>query len=124
MALVIIKPNVAFSRGDTFVFGSWVYIANGAGSFQRYLTLTPDPKSGFVTLPEASTDQLAENFGEISLSDPIRELKPKFESNPTPPRTWSEPRELAPEPALGSEFYAPTLPFGLRNAGAVYAAAL
>ena len=118
MAPVLIKPNVAFSQGDTFVFGSWVCIANGAGSFQRYLTLTPDPESGFVTLPEASTDQLAENFGEILLSDPIRELEPEFESNPTPPHTWSEPCELAPEPALGSEFYAPPLPFGLRNASA------
>ena len=71
-ALIIIKPNVAFSQGDTFVFSSWVCIANGTGSFQRHLTLTPDPETGFVTLPEASMDQLAEDFGEISLSDLIR----------------------------------------------------
>jgi hypothetical protein len=32
-ATIFIKPTVAFNRGDTFVFGSWVYTANGAGPF-------------------------------------------------------------------------------------------
>jgi hypothetical protein len=32
-ASVFIKPTVAFNRGDTFVFGSWVCTADGAGSF-------------------------------------------------------------------------------------------
>jgi hypothetical protein len=30
---IFIKPTVAFNRGDTFVFGSWVCTADGAGSF-------------------------------------------------------------------------------------------
>jgi hypothetical protein len=32
-ASICIKPNVAFNRGDMFVFGSWVYTADGVGSF-------------------------------------------------------------------------------------------
>jgi predicted RecA/RadA family phage recombinase len=32
-ASIIIKPTAALNCGDTFVFGSWVCIANGAGSF-------------------------------------------------------------------------------------------
>jgi hypothetical protein len=28
---VYFKPTVAFNRGDTFVFGAWVYTADGAG---------------------------------------------------------------------------------------------
>jgi hypothetical protein len=35
---VFTKPVAAFNRGDTFVFESWVCIADGAGSFQL---LTP-----------------------------------------------------------------------------------
>jgi hypothetical protein len=31
-ASITIKPTVALNRGDTFVFGSWVCIANGVGS--------------------------------------------------------------------------------------------
>jgi hypothetical protein len=29
----VIKPTVAFNRGDTFVFGSWVCTTDGARSF-------------------------------------------------------------------------------------------
>jgi hypothetical protein len=50
-ASIFIKPIVAFNRGDTFVFGSWVCTADGARSFQRCLTMTPNPKIGLVTLP-------------------------------------------------------------------------
>jgi hypothetical protein len=45
-ASIFIKPTVAFNRGDTFVFGSWVCTADGAGSFQRCLTMPPNPKTG------------------------------------------------------------------------------
>jgi hypothetical protein len=68
-APVYIKPTVAFNRGDTFVFGAWVCTADGAGSFQRRLTMPPNPETGFVTLPEVVTGELAGKFGEISLLD-------------------------------------------------------
>jgi hypothetical protein len=64
---ISIKPTVAFNHGDTFVFGSWVCTANGAGSFQRRLTMVPNPSTGLVTLPEVITGELARKFGEISL---------------------------------------------------------
>jgi hypothetical protein len=51
-ASIFIKPTVAFNRGDTFVFGSWVCTADGAGSFQRHLTMTPNLKTGLVTPPK------------------------------------------------------------------------
>jgi hypothetical protein len=54
MALMFIKPTVAFKRGDTFVFGSWVCTADGVGSFQHRLTMAPNPETGLVTLPEVS----------------------------------------------------------------------
>jgi hypothetical protein len=49
MAPVYIKPTVAFNRGDSFVFGAWVCIADGVGSFQRRLTMPPNPETGFDT---------------------------------------------------------------------------
>jgi hypothetical protein len=66
-ASVYIKPIVAFNRGDAFVFGVWVCTADDAGSFQRRLTVPPNPETGLVTLPEAVTGELAGKFGEISL---------------------------------------------------------
>jgi hypothetical protein len=68
-APVHFKPTIAFHRGDTFVFGAWVCTADGAGSFQRRLTMQPNPTTGFVTLPEVVTGDLAGRFGEISLFD-------------------------------------------------------
>jgi hypothetical protein len=64
-ASLFIKPTVAFNRGDTFVFGSWVCTADGAGSFQRHLTMPPNPKTGRMTLPEVVTGDLARKFGKI-----------------------------------------------------------
>jgi hypothetical protein len=51
MASIFIQPIVTFNRGDTIVFGSWVCTADGAGSFRRHLTMTPNPKTRLVTLP-------------------------------------------------------------------------
>jgi hypothetical protein len=56
---ICIKPTIAFNRGNTFVFGSWVRTTYGAGSFQRRLTMTSNPKTGLVTLPEVITGDLA-----------------------------------------------------------------
>jgi hypothetical protein len=71
-ASIYIKPSVAFNRGDTFVFGAWVCTADGAGSFQRRLTMPPNPETGLVTLPEVVTGELAGKFGEISLVDRLQ----------------------------------------------------
>jgi hypothetical protein len=64
-APVYIKPTVAFNRCDTFVFGTWVCTADGAGSFQHYITMPPNPETSFVTFPEVVTGKLAGKFGEI-----------------------------------------------------------
>jgi hypothetical protein len=45
-ASISIKPTVAFNRGDTFVFGSWVCTSDGAGSFQCRLTMVPNRALG------------------------------------------------------------------------------
>jgi hypothetical protein len=67
-ASIFIKPIVAFNRGDTFVFGSWVCTADGAGSFQRRLTMTPNPKTGLETLLEVITGDLTGNSAKFRSS--------------------------------------------------------
>jgi hypothetical protein len=92
---IFIKPIVAFKRNDTFVFGSWVCTADGAGSFQRRLTMTPNPKTGLVTLPEVITGNLAGKFGEISLYNQHAD----FESGSTSNSNSTSPWAIACEPA-------------------------
>jgi hypothetical protein len=86
-APVYIKPTAAFNRGDTFVFGAWVCTADGARSFQCRFTMAPNPETGFVTLPEVVTGELADKFGEISLLDQHAdfELGSSSNSNSTSP---------------------------------------
>jgi hypothetical protein len=96
---VLIKPIVAFNHGDTFVFGSWVCTADGARSFQRRLTMTPNLRTGIVTLPEVVTGDLAGKFGEISLYNQHADFEfgSASDSNSTSP--WAIAREPAIEPS-------------------------
>jgi hypothetical protein len=98
-APVYIKPTVAFNRGDNFVFGAWVCTADGAGSFQRRLTMLPNPKTGLVTLPEVVTGELAGKFGEISLFDLHADFELGSASNSNLTSLWATACELAAQPS-------------------------
>jgi hypothetical protein len=97
-APVYFKPTIAFNRGDTFV-GAWVCTADGAGSFQRRLTMQPNPKTGFVTLPEVVTGELAGKFGEISLFDHHVDFEPESASNSNSTSPWAIACEPAAQPS-------------------------
>jgi hypothetical protein len=102
---VYIKPTVAFNRGDTFVFGAWVCTADGAGSFQRYLTMPPNPETGLVTLPGVVMGELAGKFGEISLFDQHADFELGSASNLNSTSPWAticgpatQPSHVEPPP--------------------------
>jgi hypothetical protein len=61
--------------------------------------MQPNPKTGFVTLPEVVTGELAGKFGEISLFNhhPDFELESVSNSNPTLP--WAITCEPAAQPS-------------------------
>jgi hypothetical protein len=123
-ASIFIKPTVTFNRGDTFVFGSWVCTADGAESFQRRLTMTPNPKTGLVTLPEVITGNLTGKFGEISLYNQHAD----FESGPASNSNWTSPWvtacESATKPLCVDAPLHEHFPFGLCNASRAHAEAL
>jgi hypothetical protein len=96
---VYFKPTVAFNRGDTFVFGAWVCTVDGAGSFQRRLTMQPNPKTGFVTLPEVVTGELAGKFGEISLFNHHADFELESASNSNSTSPWAIACEPAAQPS-------------------------
>jgi hypothetical protein len=88
-ASIFVKTTVAFKRGDTFVFGFWVYTADGAGSFQCRLTMSPNPGTGLVTLPEVVTGNLAGKFGEISLYNQHSDFELGSDSNSNSTSPWA-----------------------------------
>jgi hypothetical protein len=123
-ASIFIKPTVAFNRGDTFVFGSWVCTADGAGSFQRHFTMPPSPKTGLVTLPEVVAGDLAGKFGEISLYNQHANFELGSDSNSNSTSPWAIACEPAIEPSCADSPLHENFPYGLCNASRAHAEAL
>jgi hypothetical protein len=98
-APIYIKPTVAFNRGNTFVFGAWFCTTGGAGSFQRRLTMPPNPETGLVMLPEVVTGELAGKFGEISLFDQHTDFELGSASNSNSTSPWATVCEPAAQPS-------------------------
>jgi hypothetical protein len=98
-APVYFKPTIALNRGDTFMFGALVCTADGADSFQHRLTMQPNPKTGFVTLPEVVTGELAGKFGEISLFNHHADFELESVSNSNSTSPWAITCELAAQPS-------------------------
>jgi hypothetical protein len=123
-ASISIKTTVAFNRGDTFVFGSWVCTADGVGSFQRRLTMAPNPKTRLMTLPEVITGNLARKFGEISLYNQHADFESgsASNSNSTSPRVTA--CESAIEPSCADTPLHEHFPYGLCNASRAHVEAL
>jgi hypothetical protein len=123
-ASIFIKPTVAFNRGDTFVFGSWVCTADGAGSFQRRLTMPPNPKTGLVTLPEVVTGDLVGKFSEISLYNQHTDYELRSTSNSNSTSLWAIACEPTLEPLCADSPLHEHFPYGLCNASRAHAEAL
>jgi hypothetical protein len=98
-APVYFKPTVAFNRGDTFVFGDCVCTAYGTSSFQRRLTMPPNLKTGFVTLPKVVTSELAGKFGEISLFNHHTDFELESASNSNSTSPWAIACDPAAQPS-------------------------
>jgi hypothetical protein len=121
---IFIKPIVAFNHGDTFVFGFWVCTADGAGSFQRRLTMTSNPSTGLVTLPEVVTGELAGKFSEISLYNQHADFELGSDSNSNSTSQWAIACEPAIKPSCADSPLHEHFPYGLCIAGKVHAKAL
>jgi len=69
--MATIKPTIAFEECATFIFASWVCVADGAGGFCRHFTPTTEKKASAPTT-RCIIDELIEDFGVILLSNPLR----------------------------------------------------
>jgi hypothetical protein len=123
MASILIKPTVALNRGDTFVFGSWVCTADGAGSFQRRLTMSPNPEIGLVMLPKVVAGNLTGKFGEILLYNQHTDFELGFDSNSNSMYPWAIACESATQPSRADPPLRERFPRDPRNASRAHAKA-
>jgi hypothetical protein len=86
--------------------------------------MTPNPRTGLVTLPEVVTGELTEKFSEISLYNQHAdfELGPDSDSNSTSP--WAIAYEPAIEPSCADFPLHEHFPYSLCNASKAHAEAL
>jgi hypothetical protein len=91
--------DMIFLAGSTFVFGSWICVADDVGRLQSQLTEILPPQHTLVA-PAIVVDQLVEKFSQLSISDSIQiskvpkafdsgsatleEINPEFNSGSTP----------------------------------------
>jgi hypothetical protein len=118
------KPTVAFNRGDTFIFGSWVCTADGAGALQRRLIMTPRPSTGLMTLPEVFTGDLAEKFRKTSLYNQHADFESRSVSNSNSMSPWYITCESATESSCADVPLHEHFPYGLFNTSRAHAEAL
>jgi hypothetical protein len=123
-ASIFIKPTVASNRGDTFVFGSWVCTDDGVESFQRRLTMTPNPKTGLVMLPEVVMGDLAGKFGKISLYNQHADFEFGSASNSNSTSPWAIVCKPATQPSCADSPLHEHFPYGLCNASKAHAKVL
>jgi hypothetical protein len=123
-ASICTKPIVSFNRGETFVFGSWVCTADGAGSFQRRVTMTPNPSTVLVKLPKVVMGELAGKFGKIFLYNQHAYFELGSDSNSNSTSPWAIACEPTTEPSCADSPLHEHFPYNLCNASKAHAKAL
>ena len=101
-------------RGTTFIFGSWVCVANGSGGFDSHLTNSPAPKSS--TSEDSNKLARSHNRGVMLLPDLAKEIEAKLEDNSSSTRTQINLKSKSTR--IGTPFAQPV--FGLRNSSSVF----
>ena len=66
-------------QGATFIFGSWVCVANGSGSFDSHLTIPPTLKA--ITSESSNNLAGSDDHGIMLLPDLAKEIEAKLEDN-------------------------------------------
>ena len=77
--------TLAPPQGATFIFGSWVCVANGSGGFDSHLTNSPTLKA--ATPESLSKLTGSDDQGVMLLPDFAKEIERKLEDNSGSTRT-------------------------------------
>jgi hypothetical protein len=86
--------------------------------------MTPNPKTGLVTLPEVITGNLAGKFGVISLYNQHTDFESGSASNSNSTSPWVIACKSAAEPSCADALLHEHFAYGLCNASRVHAEAL
>jgi hypothetical protein len=66
--------SIVLNEGTSFIFGSWICIANGLGGFNSHLADSRKPKASTPTR-HCDPDELIDNLDELVLPDLVRQIE-------------------------------------------------
>ena len=106
--------TMALPQGTTFVFGSWVCVANGLGGFDSHLANPIEPEA--ISSESCNTIARSDDHGDMLLPDLAKEIEQKLDFNLSSTRTQID---LDTSPTRIETPLARPI-FGLRNASSAY----
>jgi hypothetical protein len=108
--------STALDEGTTFIFGSWICVANGSGGFKSHLADTREPEASAAT-QRSRLNEFFDNLDEMLLPDLAREIEE--ESIFDAILTRATPGLLGSDSIRSGKGRTRIL-FGLHNAASVY----
>ena len=106
--------TMAPPQGATFVFGSWVCVANGSGGFDSHLTNSPTLKN--PTSEDSNKYTRSHDCGVTLLPDLTKKIEPKLEDNSSSTQTQIDLKLKSTR--IGTLLAQPV--FGLSNSSSAY----
>jgi hypothetical protein len=77
--------SAVLPEGTTFIFGSWVCVADGAGNFRRFTIDVMKPKTLAASF-HSELDEFVDNLDDLSTHGSARKIEEESIFNVTPPR--------------------------------------
>jgi hypothetical protein len=69
--------SVVLDEGTTFIFSSWIYVANGSSGFNSYLADSREPETSAST-QHSDLDEFIDNLDEMLLPSLAKEIEEEF----------------------------------------------
>jgi hypothetical protein len=76
--------SAVLPEGTTFVFGSWVCVADGAGDFRRFIIDVMKPKTVVASF-HSELDEFVDNLDDLLTHGSARKIEEESIFNATPP---------------------------------------
>ena len=105
---------MAFPQGATFVFSSWVCIANDSGGFYSHLANPIEPEA--ISSENRNTITGSDAHGDMLLPDLAQEIEQKVDINSSSTRTQIDLDSSSTR--IGTLYAQPI--FGFRNSSSAY----
>jgi hypothetical protein len=66
--------SAVLDEGTTFIFGSWIYVANSLGGFNSHLANSKEPQA-YSSTPSSDLDEFIDNLDNLLFPDLAQQIE-------------------------------------------------